>query len=106
MILTCRRSPRCHRSCRRPPGNRQDMLCRPPSQSPGSAGGSFGLIAHVCASSRSAHPDTPQGIQETESPSAGQSALRHTLFLKDAEMMIIVSRDIRTHTLTRMQTHC
>lgn len=65
-ILTCQQSLRCHHSCHRPPDNLQDTLCRPPHQIPESAGGSFGLIVHVCASSRSAHPDTPQGIQETE----------------------------------------
>lgn len=65
-IFTCQQSLRRHHSCHRPPGNLQDTLCRPPHQIPESAGGSFGLIEHVCANSRSAHPDTPQGIQETE----------------------------------------
>lgn len=65
-ILTCQQSLTRRHSCHRPPGNLQDMPCRPPHQIPESADGSFGLVAHVCASSRSAHPDTPPGMQETE----------------------------------------
>lgn len=54
-----------HRSCRTPPGNLLDRLCHPPRQTPGSVGGSSDPGGHGCASSRSAHPDIPQGSQGT-----------------------------------------